>query len=1108
MKRRLLDYACVSDNNAMIDLVGNEFLDGIVAGTDNNIKHALNSGNLGKDISQIHWIKGLEFDRHDRVGQVLEQFEGGNKFLVSVTFLPGTSGDYQNHSLFIKVGTKEAEARKMAIAGLFIAGSVLCLILTSFAIISLMRKVIIFPIKGLKEDAKLIAAGNLDCAIQTHRRDELGQLAVSFVKMRDAIKKHIAGLTEAEERYRGIFENAVEGIFQVSPDGRLLQVNKSMAAILGYSSVDDLLEKAYDIGSHIYVHPVVYNRFLQILDDEDRVLEFEAQLREKGGAIIWGSVSARNVYDKNGILAYREGSFVNITERYEKEKAERERKVAQTGARAKSEFLARMSHEIRTPMNAVIGLARLVLKTELSPNQHDYILKLLSSAESLLRIIDDILDFSKIDAGKLKMEAVEFNLEEVFDNLSGQIGLKAEEKGIELILKIESGLHVDLAGDPLRLGQILLNLTDNALKFTETGEILISVEVESQEKDRIVLLFKIQDTGIGMARQQISNLFRPFSQADTSTTRKFGGTGLGLIICKRLVGMMGGKIWVESRLGKGSTFMFSAVFAKVPSARKQSYEMPAPHRGKRILLIDDNATAIEIIAEMLDSLAFDVVSAESGRQGLQFLEKQQGGEKPFELVLIDLKMPDMDGIQTAKKIRMNTKITAPKIILLLAYGNESAAGQAEKEGVDTCLFKPVKKSMLFETIMDTFTGYTGRRARPGPDTGDEIYIPRELRGARILIVEDNEINQQVVAEILEQVGFHVSLADNGRKGVELVEKNKANPFDAILMDIQMPIMDGYEAAETIRTLEIEKLKISMNSKIQKRQVPIIALTAHAMAGEKEKCIWAGMNDYLTKPINHAQLFTSLVRWIDPVKKGSPIAKTVNRNRVSTNAQTRSNRDKDDKLNAGLPEILEGIDLTDGLKRVMGNEVLYEKILLNFKEYYADSAERVLLALDGNDFDRAQEHVHKVRGAAGNIGASQLSISAGKLEMAIKGRHIQDLDELSGAFHKEMVRVMNAISRLDTPLKPVYESRNLIKDTVPGSHKFHLFFKELNGLLVTDLTEAIGHVEALESHIKGPVLEKEYELLMNYVESFDVESAVNCLHTIAGHFDIRLQENEL
>jgi signal transduction histidine kinase/DNA-binding response OmpR family regulator len=662
------------------------------------------------------------------------------------------------------------------------------------------------------------------------------------------------------------------------------------------------------------------------------------------------------------------------------------RNEAQDATKAKSEFLANMSHEIRTPMNAIMGMAHLALKTDLTAKQYDYLKKVDISAKSLLGIINDILDFSKIEAGKMDMESVDFQLEDTLDNISTLVGIKTQEKGLELLFKTDPSVPTSLVGDPLRLGQILINLSNNAVKFTDTGEIVVSTELVKKDGAQVTLKFSVQDTGIGMTEKQAAKLFQPFAQADSSTTRKYGGTGLGLTISKRLAEMMGGEIWVESERGRGSTFSFTANFGLGKEKAKKRFKPSQDLQSMKVLVVDDNATSRDIFQEMLESFTFEVTVAASGPEGITELEAA-GKDKPFELVIMDWKMPGMDGIETSQQIKDHKNLSKiPAIIMVTAYGREEVMQQTEQVGLEGFLLKPVNSSMLFDTIMEAFGEALPETSRVAQRHEQEAEALKHIQGAHVLLVEDNEINQQVAREILEGAGLNVALATNGQEAVNAIKENE---YDAVLMDVQMPVMDGYSATRKIREWELKaqssKLKAAETGdenrdsvlSPQSSALPIIAMTAHAMAGDEDKSLQAGMNGHVTKPIDPDQLFATLQKWIQPSEKRTTPQKPV----VSVES---SEEDKVVSIDAELPEFLPGFDLADGLKRLQGNKKLYRKLLLSFATDYCEVANEIREALDTEDFDRAHSLVHNLKGLAGNLSATNLQTAAVNMEKLVKG----------------------------------------------------------------------------------------------------------------------------
>ncbi len=738
--------------------------------------------------------------------------------------------------------------------------------------------------------------------------------------------------------------------------------------------------------------------------------------------------------------------------------------VAEEATKAKSEFLANMSHEIRTPLNAIIGFSHLAMDTGLNSLQLDYIRKIQTGSQALLGVINDILDFSKIEAGKLSMEIIEFSLEDVLETVTNLVGIKAQEKGLEVIYNIDPSIPGMLIGDPVRLGQILLNLTNNAVKFTQKGELVLGCSVLNEQAGEAELEFYVRDTGIGLTQDHQEKLFQAFTQADSSTTRKYGGTGLGLFISRSLVEMMNGQIRVESEYGKGTTFIFT-VRLKRAGSKTITANLSYDDMGqKKVLVVDDNYVSRTVLEKMLEIMSFRVVQVESAEAGLAEMETAAENKDPFDLVLMDYQMPGMDGLQAAEKIKASRQEHIPAIIMVSAYAREELIHKANRMGLDGYLIKPVSPSLLADSIMSALTGKPV--FRPSHDWQTEsLPSVAAIAGARLLVAEDNEVNQEVARGILEASGLVVATADNGRLAVEALQNHR---YDAVLMDINMPEMDGYAASREIRK----------NPRF--KDLPIIAMTANTMTGDREKALAAGMNDHVAKPINVRELLNTLLRWLGPAsgRTGWPAP-----------APDALANEKTDVRGPETPlGPIPGIDIRDGLERLAGDVPLYRDLLQKASANQADTARKIKDALDAADLETAQRLAHTVKGVSGNIGAKPLFDAATRLDAALKDQDLSTAMDLINPFSTCLDEVVQGISAAFKKGPEAEKSPGKHPAANPEALKSLLF--DLKPMLEDNDTEAGGLARQLKDLLPDTAAGDLADQLFRKIGEYDFDEAIN------------------
>jgi len=790
----------------------------------------------------------------------------------------------------------------------------------------------------------------------------------------------------------------------------------------------------------------------------------------------WLKVTDRKTPD-GGSIGFR----VDITELKEA------RESAEAANVAKSSFLANMSHEIRTPMNAIIGLSRLALKTDIPPRTRDYLEKVSNSAQALLGIINDILDFSKLEAGRIDIEHVPFRLDDVLQNVATLISEPAQKKNIEVLFRTDRDVSRAVIGDPLRLGQVLTNLVSNAVKFTDTGEVAVHVALVDGAKDRGHFRFSVRDTGIGMNEEQQRKLFTPFTQADTSTTREYGGTGLGLTITKELVELMGGTIALESTPGKGSMFTVELPFdLQNDDARRALPTYIAPDK-LRVLIVDDNVTALDILADTLRSLHFKRIDCETDpKAAIGMFRDSIEKDAAYDIVIVDWRMPDMDGLDVARKIKkLCGADRTPAIFLVSAHDRLDTMRQADQAGLAGFLVKPINTSLLIDAIAEYFSDDISKGSNGRPDAFADEKVLSAINGLKVLVAEDNDINQQVAAGILDEAGVLYEMADNGRIAFEYM-RDTPKDIDMILMDLQMPEMDGYEATRQIRTLP------------GMATIPIIAMTAHAMNEERDACMQAGMNDHIPKPIDANYLFKTIALWA-PTEKTRPAGSKAGAppEPDSKTADADAGNGDAEDLNATLTSSDSDAFDFEGAKARLGlDKAFFVRLLGDFNAKYANFDAELTDAIAAGDIKTASRLAHTVGGLAGTIGAEELQRECRALEKAFDDGVGADAD--TAPVIAAHVRVKDILDKM----VPDESERSPVAAPPPSAPtNLSRLIEELDGALKSRRISARNHLNELENALHGAA-PATFKDLKQAADSLDFDKAREILHKlgkeVSGH----------
>lgn len=844
--------------------------------------------------------------------------------------------------------------------------------------------------------------GDFSRPVPVEPHTEVGQIAEEYNRVLQVVNAEIDARTmasdalrKAEEKYRSIFENSVEGIFQTTLDGKYLSANPSLARIYGYASPDELMSGIGDIERQLYLDPKRRDEFQRKIKADGVVTGFESQVYRSDGTVIWISESARGVRNSAGQIERYEGTVVDITERKQLEEWQRQKEAADAANLAKSSFLARMSHEIRTPLNGVIGMTELLLTTQLDGRQQQFVRACQTSGRALLSLVNDILDLSKIEAGKLELDVHDFDLEQLVRDTTEMLWHRAHEKRLELVCDFDPQARQIYSGDSNRLGQILINLVNNAVKFTEHGEVVLNVACDRLDENSATIRFTVSDTGIGIPEDRANRLFQPFSQIDNSTTRKYGGTGLGLAICKHLVEMMGGQISVESRVGEGTKFWFTLVLTVREHCESYSEYERRGLRGRRVLIVDDNESNRLIMEEHTRRWGMRAMTAASVVEAIHLFDSSFETGESFDLIISDYDMPDETGSDFLRML--NTRPVAPPFILLgSGLANESPEALQEL-GVWQQLTKPVLSTQLYAAVHSVMQKCRNTSAdRPATvSAAPNTQTTFEHEGT-VLVVEDNAVNKLYVTSILSQFGYGYRTASNGLEAIQAIREHQ---FRIVLMDCQMPELDGYEATRRVRSLE--------NEGRLRGHVPIIALTANAVKGDRDRCVAAGMDHYLSKPFEPQ----SLLEIIQKYGRNSDAASNATELNQMTHSFSHSNQSMDlshQKLPAVMVESCPPIDTEVLLERCLGEVDFMNSLLIELSITGPNRVAEITNHVQRNEALEAANAAHALKGAAALLGAESIRKLTSEIEVLGRSGTLEGVHEMLAALHTEMDRCLKFI----------------------------------------------------------------------------------------------------